>query len=647
MDKVRSKLGSAGPLTKPHGLGALGVVLLSAWCGLAAGLLEVGSRVLCATVDPTQRLYLMSRHFIWLGPVSNLLVFVWIGLLLAAATRFWPRAVAWLGPRVLLACTIAPALMATRQEIYPEAWFVVALGISAQAVPVIERRRAGLARMLWLSFPVMVAVVLGLASLLFVGDRLKERREARRPMPSGNSPNVLFIVLDTVRADHLSLYGYERSTTPNLERLAKRGIRFDGARATAPWTLPSHASMFTGRWPHDVVEKWLTPMRGSFPTLAEFLGSHGYATAGFVANTTYCSYGTALDRGFTHYEDYLLDPRDSLRTAGLVAYALGIAQEISRGPEEGPLGFLREAVHRWSRPEARKDAASINRAFLDWLSHRHEPDRPFFAFLNFFDAHAPYLPPVGGRHRFGTAPQTPDEVRVIHRMWPILDKTKLPRSLTKLARDSYDDCLGYLDDQLGLLFDELLRRGLLDHTLVVVASDHGEGLGEHDLFDHGGSLYRTEIRVALMIVPPLDGQAHAVIGQAVSLRDLPATIVDLLGLKDRSPFPGRSLASLWRDPSLSPASVEDDPVISELAAPNPTDPNHGRSPASRGPLISIADGDFVYIRNKGDGTEELFNEREDPRELTNQARSASFQPVLQRFRYRLSQIQDRWAGASK
>ena len=125
-------------------------------------------------------------------------------------------------------------------------------------------------------------------------------------------------MLDTVRADHLSLYGYERPTTPALEQFAQQGIRFDQARATAPWTLPSHASMFTGRWPHELGEEWMTPIRGNFPTLAEYLGDHGYATAGFVANVGYCSQETGLARGFTHYEDYVLEKLAPLRTSGLV-----------------------------------------------------------------------------------------------------------------------------------------------------------------------------------------------------------------------------------------------------------------------------------------------------------------------------------------
>ena len=157
---------------------------------------------------------------------------------------------------------------------------------------------------------------------MFGGDWLKERRELCRPLPPGDPPNVLLIVMDTVRADRLSLYGYHRPTSPALEALAKGGIRFDEARATAPWTLPSHASMFTGRWPHELDASWRTPLGTKFPTLAEYLGSRGYATAGFVANVEYCSSEFGLDRGFTHYEDYAFEPMTPLRLCFLGDVAL-------------------------------------------------------------------------------------------------------------------------------------------------------------------------------------------------------------------------------------------------------------------------------------------------------------------------------------
>src|ERR1700677_539132 len=168
-----------------------------------------------------------------------------------------------------------------------------------------------------------------------------------------------------------------------------------------------------------------------------------------------------------------------------------------------------------------------------------------------------------------------------------------------MAGDAYDSCLAYLDEQLGMLFDELQRRALLDQTLVVVTSDHGEGLGEHDLFDHGESLYSTELRVPLMIVPPARSRKADVVRETVSLRDLPATITDLIGLGGESAFPGRSLARFWRQssPEGAPKSDDVEEALSELVRTNPSNPNQGRSPAYRGALVSLASNDFVYIRN--------------------------------------------------
>jgi arylsulfatase A-like enzyme len=228
--------------------------------------------------------------------------------------------------------------------------------------------------------------------------------------------------------------------------------------------------------------------------------------------------------------------------------------------------------------------------------------------------------------------------------WFRVDKRMLSPQGRALGRDSYDNCLAYLDDRLGELFNELERLGVLEETLVIVTADHGEGLGEHDLFDHGESLYHPEIRVPLVIVPPKGmRRSQAVVEETVSLRDLPATIAELATPGSKMPFPGVSLSRFWREPEASAGDFEvADDVMSELAAPNPIDPNQGRSPARRGALVSLTEGDFVYIRNQGDGGEELFDVRNDPRELTNllqnRSRSAAVLPVVRRFRARLDQV---------
>ncbi len=630
-DGMTISRGSASSRGQQGRLGAGNVLAWSIWFGLSAGLLEVATRVLCRAVDPTKRLYLMSRHFVWLIPLANMLFFLALGLLLAGITKLWPRLGAWLSPRLLCALAIQPMLMVAVPRILPAAWFILALGIASRLVPWLESQPAKPRQLLlaW-SLPALLGLDLVVAGSVFAGDWLKQARESRRALPAAGSPNVLFIVLDTVRADHLSLYGYGRPTTPTLERLAKNGIRFDRARATAPWTLPSHASFFTGRWPHELGVEWLTPLRPGPPLLAEYMGSRGYATAGFVANTGYCSYDTGLARGFTHYEDYILKSLAPLQMPIVVKGLLGRIFEVSTAHDPGALHYVPELVERWFYSGIRKDAESINRAFLDWLSRRPEQTRPFFVFLNYLDAHAPYKLPEGAQHRFGHKPRSREEIRVIHDGWDSIDKLTLPRYYQTMARDAYDSCLAYLDEQLGVLFDELQRRALLDDTLVVITSDHGEGLGEHDLFDHGESLYSTELDVSLLILLPRKGRTARVVPQVVSLRDLPATIVDLVGQGAGSPFPGHSLADLWRDShdTRAAASV----AFSELFASSPRKTNHGRSPADRGAMISVAEGDFVYIRNEGDGAEELFNKSDDPHELSNRRGVDALKPVLEQLR---------------
>ena len=191
-----------------------------------------------------------------------------------------------------------------------------------------------------------------------------------------------------------------------------------------------------------------------------------------------------------------------------------------------------------------KSAAMVDRAFLEWLSRRGGRGRPFFAFLNYNDAHSPYEIPDRSIPAFGLRPaSTRDRLTLLG--WNMLDKSSLSEYAVRMASDVYDDCIAYLDRRLGLLLQELGTRGLLDDTLVIVTADHGEHLGDHLLFFHGCSLYRQLVQVPLVIVDPKGGAGDRVVPEPVSLRDVPATVVDLLGLGRDAPFPGRSLAGSW------------------------------------------------------------------------------------------------------
>jgi arylsulfatase A-like enzyme len=447
-------------------------------------------------------------------------------------------------------------------------------------------------------------------------ERFSERRAvARLAKPRRNTPNVLLIVLDTVRADHLSLHGYNRATSPNLERLAQGGVRFDSARATAPWTLPAHASMFTGRWSHELFSGAQQPMTATYPTLAEFLHDRGYETAGFVANTYYCNSWFGLDRGFIHYEDHfdgdtVVSPAAILRCSELGKRLLGV------------VGWAMD------NPLVRKDAARINRELLEWLAHRRH-DRPFFAFLNYIDAHDPYVVPAGFDRHFGVKPESPADLAALLNFHQA-DKTKWSARDAALIHDAYDDCLAALDGRLGRLFNLLRDLKVLDNTLVVVTADHGESLGEHRLYGHAMSLYQPELHVPLIIVGPSGVPKGRVVRETVSLRDLPATVVDRLGFASESPFPGHPLASFW-DPAGTRKRPAVDPVLSETSiGAKPTDPK-SHVPALRGPMRSLAAGRNVYIRS-GKGEEELYDLESDPHETRNLASSPEARSVLEQFR---------------
>jgi arylsulfatase A-like enzyme len=528
-------------------------------------------------------------------------------------------------------------------RIYSLAWLLLALGLGARLVPLIARHRATLRRVAVVSFLAAVAIVAGLGATLWVGDRIRQARENARALPPPGSPNILLIVMDTVAAGHLGLHGYGRSTSTTLAELAQRGIRFDSARSASSWTLPSHATMFTGRWLHELSVGWFTPLDRTYPTVAEYLGDRGYATAGFVANTSYCARDSGLARGFTHYEDHILPELTALKMAVLVNRIMQGFQAFVANTENWleSAGLLPHLQRLWQALDTnRKGAAVVNRELLDWLSHRPQQARPFFAFLNYFDAHYPYMLVPGRIHRFGIEP-TESYQRLLIQHWWELDKMTVSAQGVAFAADAYDDCVADLDEQLGKLIDELDRRGVLKQTWVIVTSDHGESFGEHaGIFCHGKRLYETEVRVPLIVVPPGGREPRLTVKEAVSLRDMAATIVNLAGLQSDAPFPGVSLSRFWNQPARVPR-VEPPSASPSLAEVSPNDPFHRDFwgvPARRPPVGAIKDGEWSYISQEGDVHEELFHLREDSKEMINVASDPAAQTILQQKRETLNRL---------
>ena len=187
-----------------------------------------------------------------------------------------------------------------------------------------------------------------------------------------------------------------------------------------------------------------------------------------------------------------------------------------------------------------------------------------------------------------------------------------------MSLDGYDDCVASIDEQVGRLLDELDRRKALDRTWVILVSDHGESFGEHEgVFVHGSSLYQTELHVPLVVVPPPGIRIKPVVEETVSLRSMASTIADIAGWSAESIFPGGSLARLWQPSSNSPGALgPDDRVMAELI-PNETLVSAGPgSPRRPGPLSSLTEDGWSYIRRDGDVREELYHLRGPARNST-------------------------------
>ncbi|WP_165219171.1 sulfatase [Aquisphaera insulae] len=605
----------------------LQLILPSLVLGLCGGLLEAILIVLRKYSWNESGNLETGADFAWSVPLVHAIALTLAGLLILLADRLrsgWitSRAATW------MVATLALWGALLRLPLYGAASFLLAAGMARPLSSWLDSRVFASRRSSWVAASVLAGLVASIAAGTSGRWAIAERaaRAALPPSPP-EARNVLLIVWDTVRASSLSAYGYPRDTTPNLARWARRGVRFERALSTAPWTFPSHASFFTGEWPYRINSQWDHRLVGSVPTLASHLASRGFETAGFAANTSYCSYENGLNRGFLHYEDF------PLSVAGLL------------GRTAAGNWLLQRVVHRgdayrrkWDNRQSR-DGESLNQAFLRWFDGRRK-DRPFLAFLNYFDAHDPYMPPDRFVGKFGSRPTSADDEQFLEELAHSARSFGLREAI--LARDCYDDCVAALDDQLGRLLAELDRRGTLANTIVVITSDHGESFGVHGNFGHGGSLYLDEVGVPLVIIGPAV-PTDRVITAPVSLRDLPATVVDLARPGEPAPFPGRALSSLWLNPA-SGGGVNVSASFSELAHKPAEEERSAQGKSKKLQFSLVADG-YHYVRD-GLGREHLFDLGQDPNERSDVAGKEGTSARTLRFRRSLRDLLDAERGAA-
>jgi len=335
-------------------------------------------------------------------------------------------------------------------------------------------------------------------------------------------PDVLVIVLDTVRADHLALYGYGRETMPELTARVERSGNaavFPRAFANGTWTVPSHAALFTGQIPAahgahfalDGTVRTSFGIRPDIPTLAEALHEAGYASVAAYANH-WLRTVDGMNRGFDRY---------------------------LRAPDIDELPFVGEDLRQrflpglmWEVAKGCARATEVNATLLSLVEPWADGPKPLFAFANYVDAHGPYAPPppFRGRFRPSSTHEKSEHLDLEH-----------SRERIEEQRARYDEELLYLDHQLGQLFARFEETGFLEHAWIFVTSDHGEAFGEHGVLEHGTTVHNEVTHVPLIVFPP-PGQSLAVTDQPVSLVDVAATVAALAGA--RLDGPGRDLRSL-------------------------------------------------------------------------------------------------------
>lgn len=390
--------------------------------------------------------------------------------------------------------------------------------------------------------------------------------------------SVILISIDSLRADHLGCYGYGRDTSPRIDRLAAEGTRFARALAPSPWTLPSHASLFTGLYPmtHGIEDNGLR-LRSGAQTLARSLASAGFATQAIVcAPLLRPEFG--LDAGFHGYDIDLV----------------GETPEAAR---------------------AAKVAPKVTAKALAWLDRIGE--RPFFLFLHYWDVHYDYNPPDEFAGAFDPDYAGSEDGTSIH------DRTDIVPGMDEADFDHlvalYDGEIRYTDEALGVLFDGIEARGLADRTMIWVVADHGEEFLDHGGTGHTSTCYGEVLEVPMILRVPWLADAPAVVSEPTGLVDVLPTTLELLELPEaRMPIEGVSVAPALRAGRSLPERVllaetlrGRPPVAAGKAARRWTD-----GPPLRWSTLRTADGEALHLLTRGGKTRRvlLFDHRSDPAE---------------------------------
>jgi len=547
---------------------------------------------------------------IWVSAFFDLLLFFLFGLLLILLGKYisfilfdWIIASLFF---FLLILNWLNILLNARISII--AIVVLALGTTVQFSWWFQKNRKLFTKIIQKSLRILIASILfifiGVQGIFWLNEKIVI---SDLPVPASDLPNIVVIVVDTLRADHLSSYGYDRPTSENIDKLAREGVLFENAYSTAPYTLPSHASMLTGLYSFSH-QAYDNPLDDKYPTIGETLQDLGYRSAAFSANVSTFNRSNGFERGFIHFEDHYRSIGDMIRNTVYgrffeyyVLYKLvGYQDELGR-----------------------MSATDINNSALRWINS--QKDGPFFIFINYYDVHSPYIPPNPFRNKFASIVKDPGGL--ISSYWSTENLyVELTPDQLQSEVNAYDGDIAYVDNSIGQLLANLKKQGLLENTLVVVTSDHGESFGEHGLRGHANALYRELIHVPLIIWWPGHLPIGEHISKPVSLVSIPPTLMTLIGKGDQIDYPYPSLSRLWQGNVINQVDIPF--PLAELGK-IPWAPK--QNPSAYGTMQSVINLEWQYITHEKFG-EEFFNLKNDPQENSNLINDQASETIIEFFR---------------
>lgn len=533
---------------------------------------------------------------VWKRVLLALLGLAMLGLLRGQSRAGLRRALPWLV--ALLSLAVLWALMGPEQLFLGTAGQVLGVTFLLALLLAVAQHVRG-----WLRWP-LSADLAALGAMILLVVSLQAAVDAKlyhRPPPAPDAaqadaaarkhpPNIVFIVWDTVRRDHLSLYGYPRATTRYLEERARVSRVFTRATTVAPWTLPSHASMFTGLYPRSHGAELAVPpgesnlsyrrLSPGSVTLAGTLARHGYACGAVSANFGFAARRVGMDLGFEYFDDQnnplLLDSSRFSVQSALVGLRPWMPADL---------------LFRLFTPYMTAD--QVNARALHWIDSL-DSRRPFFLFLNYFDAHFPHYPPERLLHLYPASAVELDQERLLRDMH--LGNRSLTEDEKSYLNSLYDAKIYFLDEQLRSLENELRKRRLFDDALVVLVSDHGEFLGEHQLLGHALDVYSEVLNIPLLIKYP--GGIHA-------------------GL-DSSPMENRALFHLVLEQAGVETPTETNPwdAFAERTVAGAIPTKDGASSLLFRTRRAVVFDGHKFI-SSSDGHDELYSLTDDPREARN------------------------------